>query len=370
MATSHYYSFTHDRGIVEFTDHDAEKTYRFNINSGEFVNLNTGKPVKGCPVGFGKFIESYCGDDLIVRLMYAVRQNARSYGLPVGNNGYILRDFTALTQIANLFVLLDRAQSLGATIGNRYWRVLDPTSLEELAKYFKDFAKYCRENENPTLCDFFENGGATYFAARNNLGKYHLSDDALNYLYEHRYELSDDKIQYAAYYMARGLYEFTGCSTMGYLRQFFSLCDKLGVEPPKEDFYRSFINFKREYEMRKKEIDAAALTRNYNRKRDALTFEMGDYCVVIPQTSDDFKREADSQHNCVFSTYLSQVVEGKTHVVFIRRKDALDKSVITCEVWNGHITQFLERYNCRPTDSELLAFKDAYQRHLADNWNK
>ena len=370
MATSHFYSFTHDRGIVEFTDHDAEKTYRFNINSGEFTNLNTGKPVKGCPVGFGKFIENYCGDDLIVRLMYQVRQNARAYGLPTGNNGYLLRDFTALTQIANFFVLLDKAQSLGATVGHRYWRVLDPTSLEELAKYFKDFAKYCRENDNPTICDFFENGGAVYFAARNNLGKYHLSDDALNYLYEHRYELSDDKIQYAAYYMARGLYEFTGCSTIGYLRQFFSLCDKLGVEPPKEDFYRSFINFKREYEMRKKEIDAAALTRNYNSKRNALTFEMGDYCVVIPQTSDDFKQEADSQHNCVFSTYLSQVVEGKTHVVFIRRKDALDKSVITCEVRNGYINQFLERYNCRPTDNDLLAFRDAYQRHLADNWNR
>ena len=370
MADTHTYSFTHDKGIVVFVDETAGRSYRFNINSGEFINLNTGKPVKGCPVGFGKFIEKYSGDDLIVRLMYQVRQNARNYSLPVGNNGYILRDFTSLTQIANFFVLLDRAQSLGATVGNRYWSVLNPTCLEELGKYFKDFAKYCRENNNPTLTDFFEDSGAIYFAARNNLDKYHLSRDALTYLYEHRNDFTADKLQYAAYYIGRGLYEFAGGATIGYLRQFFSLCDRLGIEPPKEDFYRSFINFKRDYEMRKKEIDAAALARNYNRKRDALTFEMGNYCVVIPQTTDDFQREADNQHNCVFSIYLPQVVEGKTHVVFVRRKDALDKSVITCEVRNGQIIQFLEKYNRRPTDDELRAFRDAYQRHLAVAWDK
>lgn len=370
MATSHYYSFTHDRGIVEFTDHDAEKTYRFNINSGEFTNLNTGKPVKGCPTGFGKFIEGYSGDDLIVRLMYQMRHDARSYGLPVGNNGYLLRDFTALTQVANLFVLVDKAQSLGATVGNRYWRALNPTNLAELDKYFKDFAKYCRNTENPTICDFFDNGGTIYFAARNNLDKYHLSEEAVNYLYEYRNDIPADKIPYAAYYIGRGLYDFAGRSTMGYLRQFFSLCDKLGVEPPKEDFYRTFINFKREYKMRKKEIDAAALRRTYESKRNALTFEMGDYCVVIPQTSEDFKREADAQHNCVFSSYLSMVLDGETHVVFVRRKDALDKSVVTCEVRNGFINQFLERWNARPTDDALIAFKDAYQRHLADTWHK
>lgn len=368
MANTHFYSFTRDKGIITFVDETADKSYLFNINRGELTSGATGKPIKSCPAGFGKFLENYYGDDLAVRLMGYARRDPRSYGLPTNANGYLLRDFACLTQIANLFNLLDRAQSLGASVGTSYWRVLSLESLRELEKYFKDFAKYCRSTENPTLGGFLNEDGAIYFAARHNLDKYHLTDDDVKFIYERRNDIPADKIPVAAYHIARGLRTFAGNSTMGYLRRYFELADKLGIDPPKEDFYRSFINMTREYEMRKQEIDMATLLRHYDKQREALSFENDKFMVVIPQTTQDFEREANSQHNCVFSMYLSKVLAGDTHVVFVRRKDAPNTSLITCEVRDGYIRQYLLRYNEHPTDDAMLNFRTKYAEHLAKTW--
>ena len=362
----HYYSFTREKNIIIFHDETADRTYHFDINSGKLTNAETARTLASCPAGFGKFLSNYNGEDCVLQLLNSVRTDPRDYGIHVG--GTVLRDFSRLQNLANLFMLMDKAQSLGATIGNYRWRVMRLDSLKELEQNFKDFAKYCRENENPSICDFLSDGGYEYYCHRFNLDKYHLSDNAKRYLYQNRTSIDASKIPYAAYYMARGLYEFCDRSTISYLNHFFRICDKLGIAPPKEDFYRAYINLNREYEMRKKEIDSATLRRVYDVQRNALSFEMGDYCVVIPQTTEDFQQEANSQHNCVYSMYLEKVLAGQTHVVFVRRKDALDKSVITCEVYNGRIVQFLKRYNNSPTEEDLIAFRNAYTNHLRACW--
>lgn len=365
----HYYSFTHDKGLVFFTDSGTDKTYCFNINHGTFTNTATGNPVKANPAGFGTFLKGYCGNDLVVQLLSHVRMYPHSYGLPFGARGGFLTDLTTIQQIANLFVLVDKIQSLGVPVGNRPWQVFQHKTLLELDKYFKDFAKYARTTPEPTISDFVQNSGITYFAARHNLDKYHLSESALHYLYNKREDIPEDKIQISAYYLGRGLYDFAGQGAFSYLRQFFNLCEKLDKEPPKEDFYRTFINFQREYNVRRKEIDAAKLRKNYDKKRNALSFEFGDYVAIIPETAEDFRREADAQQNCVFSMYLERVMDGRTYVVFVRRKDNPQHSLVTCEVHDSRIWQFLGACNRPVFEDNLLAFKDAYQKHLNETWN-
>lgn len=373
MAVSHTYSFSRNKGIITFTDHDTDKSYDFSINTGIMTNTATGKQVNSCPAGFGRFLENYNGEDCVVRFMDRVRRDPRAYGIPTDNNSYTLRNISRMANVVEFLTLLDRAQSLGAKIGGYHsWRVFDANSLRELNTYFKDFAKYCRETAEPTISDFMNEDGAQYYIRRNHLDSYHLTPEMQVAIYDRRDSIPLKDIPYYAYYLGRGVYDFFdgNSSAFNYIRNFLDLCKKLGVEPPKEDFFRSYINFKREYQMRKKEIDAAAIIRNYADKREALTFESENFMVVIPQTRDDFKAEADAQHNCVFSMYLDKVVNGETHVVFIRRKDNPTQSLITCEVRNGRIIQFLERYNCSPSDSALIAFRNAYQAHLYNLWNR
>lgn len=373
MAVYHTYSFSHHKGIITFTDHDVNRSYDFNINTGIMTNATTGRQINSYPVGLSNFLDRYDGEDCVVRFMGKARRNPRAYGIPADNNNYTLRNISRMANVVELLTLLDRAQSLGATIGDNYaWRVFQPNYLRELNTYFKEFAKYCRETVKPTISDFLNEDGAQYFIRRHRLDSYHLTPEMQMAIYNQRSSIPVEDIPYYAYYLGRGVYDFFDGTNNAFtkIHDFLNLCEKLGVEPPKEDFFRSYINLKREYQMRKKEIDAATIIRNYADKREALTFENEDFMVVIPQTSDDFQAEADAQHNCVFSMYLDRVINGYTHVVFVRRKDNPTQSLITCEVNNGKILQFLEKYNNCPTDPTLIAFKAAYQMHLNDLWNK
>lgn len=374
MAVSHDYTFSRNKGIITFIDHDADKSYDFNINTGIMTNATTGRQINSCPAGFGKFLENYHGEDCVVRFMDNARRSPYEYGIPVDNRYCVLRNISHMAYATEFLTVLDKAQSLGATLGTDYtWRVFEVNNLRELNTYFKDFAKYCRETDNPTIADFLDRDGAQYFIQRNHLDKYHLTHEMQMAIYNQRKNIPVEDIPYYAYYLGRGVYDFFEgniSSAFRYIRDFLELCKKMDVKPPKEDFFRSYINFKREYQMRKKEIDAAAIVRNYADKREALTFESEDFMVVIPQTSDDFKAEADAQHNCVFSMYLNRVINGETHVVFIRRKDNPTQSLITCEVRNGEIWQFLEKYNHAPSDPALIAFKTAYQMHLNNLWSE
>ena len=373
MAISHPYTFSRNKGIITFTDADTDKSYDFNINTGIMVNASTGKQINSCPAGFGRFLESYNGEDCVIRLMGAIRRSPRAFGIPMDNHAYILNNISGMANAIEFLALFDKAQSLGATIGdNHLWRVFDPDSLHEMNTYFKDFAKYCRETNKPTISDYLDRDGAQYFIRRNRLDSYHLTPEMQNAIYERRHNIPTEDIPYYAYYLGRGVYDFFDGAfpAFSYIHDFLVLCKKMNMEPPKEDFFRSFINLKREYEMRRKEIDAVAIVHNYANKREALSFEDENFMVVIPQTRDDFKAEADAQHNCVYSMYLEKVINGDTHVVFVRRKDNPTRSLITCEVRNGRIVQFLEKYNRSPSDPALDTFRVAYQSHLYNSWNK
>lgn len=106
----------------------------------------------------------------------------------------------------------------------------------------------------------------------------------------------------------------------------------------------------------------------------ALYFTFGEYTARPLLTPEAFHDEAEQQGNCVERMYMERVANRQTHVVQIRKTDNLEKSVITCEVSDhGAIRQYLKRFNAwclKGNDDDLLAFKEAYQKHLKANWRK
>lgn len=98
-------------------------------------------------------------------------------------------------------------------------------------------------------------------------------------------------------------------------------------------------------------------SRNYNRlkvvyKEEAFASRIdlslektfGDYIFVYPKSTQDIKDEAVQQNNCV-SSYISDVINGHCHILFLRRKEEPEKSLVTVEVRNGQICQALQRFN-------------------------
>lgn len=113
--------------------------------------------------------------------------------------------------------------------------------------------------------------------------------------------------------------------------------------------------------------------RNYNRLKEQFVEEdfkehmnkdmektFNDYCFIYPDCTQDIKDEAVSQNNCVAS-YIKKVINGECHILFLRKKDSPNKSLVTIEVRNDVIVQARQKFNY-PVTSE--------QQEVIDKWNK
>ena len=113
-------------------------------------------------------------------------------------------------------------------------------------------------------------------------------------------------------------------------------------------------------------------TRNYNRLKQKFEEDkfkaridknmeksFGDYTFIYPNTTQDIKDEAVRQNNCVAS-YVDRVIDGRCHILFLRKKDTPDKSLVTIEVRDGKIVQALQKFN-NPLTAE--------QQEVVNKWN-
>lgn len=113
--------------------------------------------------------------------------------------------------------------------------------------------------------------------------------------------------------------------------------------------------------------------RNYNRlkkefkedvfkKRITEEYEctFGDYKFIYPKSTQEIKDEAVQQNNCVAS-YIDDVIDEKCHIMFLRKKDSPNDSLVTIEIRNDRIVQAKRRFNEPVTEEDQKAI---------DAWNK
>lgn len=82
-------------------------------------------------------------------------------------------------------------------------------------------------------------------------------------------------------------------------------------------------------------------------------FSQGKYLMTVPQTGDEIIQEGEMQHICVgrFSMpYMENMSLGIGFVLFVREKEAPNKSFFTVEVRDGKVLQVRGKYNSAPSD--------------------
>lgn len=148
------------------------------------------------------------------------------------------------------------------------------------------------------------------------------------------------------------------------LNTYFDICKTFSETPNLNG------NFLTKYSemVRRRDAEKDNMFKYQQTKRD-LTFKHGSLIVIVPETIKELIKEGDAQHNCVGTYgYDKKVIEGRCNIVFIRHKDNLDQSYITCEIRpNGTIAQFLFAHNryCNEYGRDEHTFKNAYAKHLA-----
>lgn len=102
------------------------------------------------------------------------------------------------------------------------------------------------------------------------------------------------------------------------------------------------------------------------RVKPQMEHNIDDYTFIYPKTPQDIKDEAVQQNNCVAS-YIDRVIEGRCDIVFMRRKESPEHSLVTLEVVDGKVVQRKQRYNYDTTDEQdaVIAKWEAWLQNKA-----
>lgn len=162
---------------------------------------------------------------------------------------------------------------------------------------------------------------------------------------------------------------FNGRHYTDYLRMEYELKNEHKpsmVKYPK-NFMSAFHLIKSEYNAKKEIIDENKFKEQCDIHRD-LEYKDTKYQIVVPVHKKEIELEADELKHCVRS-YIGQVVNGKTLIVFCRSVKDLEKPLVTIEVRNGYITQAYGIHDTKP-DDDVLDFirKWSRQRDLKISW--
>ncbi len=111
-----------------------------------------------------------------------------------------------------------------------------------------------------------------------------------------------------------------------------------------------------EYILRSKEI-ALKQWELAAEKMKELEFKDDMYMIKIPTCIEDLAHEASQQHNCVLD-YFEKVERGEEQIVFLRKCEEEDKSLVTLEVLpGGRVGQVFRAFNTSPSEEEMEFIK-------------
>lgn len=157
-------------------------------------------------------------------------------------------------------------------------------------------------------------------------------------------------------YEALGLYE-----TVNYLMDYMDMNTQMGAT--KIDKYpkhlhtthdivvRNFNAFKIEHDKEKFN----------NVRREDLEYTQKDYSIIYPKCYTEIQKEGAQLSHCVAS-YVERVIKGETHILFLRKSDKLDDSLVTVEIRDDIIIQFRGAYN-RSLSPEEMEFLNRYAKN-------
>jgi hypothetical protein len=89
-------------------------------------------------------------------------------------------------------------------------------------------------------------------------------------------------------------------------------------------------------------------------QKPELEFNDKEYCMVIPKSSKEVVSEGTSLNHCV-SSYVDKIISGKTLILFLRKKERPENSLVTVEFKEKKIVQAKGSYN-RKIDEHELSF--------------
>ena len=363
-------------------DFEDGKTVKYDFATKTSIGKN-GKPVKNlCTQLRGLTIDELCDccvDEQYGKFLRFVKRNGAEYGCEISNIGTVLDRVPRFSKFEQIF-------SAGIE------EIIDYNFSYGINDIPKSLIKICKTHNiklSNQFLDFYKQNPDAYFLAYNSEYISLNDDDVYKLLTCYNTKYVGNRWEWTNYSRFINLIEEYGYTAkallmyIDHLKTFEAIEDMPWLLREIEDYARMMkeISLKFDKYPRHFLTTHKIAGRNYNRLKhqfDEVKFKnrinldmehtFGDYCFIYPKCIQDIKDESVQMSNCV-SSYVQKVIDGQCHILFLRRKDSPDKSLVTIEVRNNKIVQALQKYN-HPLTSEQQEIVDKWNRWYANKINK
>lgn len=364
-------------------DYEDGRTVKYDFATKTAIGIK-GKPVKNLCSQLSGFtldkIFDCCDDEKYAKFLRFVR-NSEMYSYSITNIGTILNKVPKYARFEQIF-----SAGIDDIIkdGKRFMYSINdiPKSLIKLCRKYpiklsNNTVKYYKENQdahyiayNLDYISFDFNDIYSVWNAKNRkwnceIGAYDYFSFFNKLVNEYEYNAKDLWL-----YLDR-IKTFEAIEDMEFLiRELYDYAKMMSQLSIKYNKYpRNFLTTHkiacRNYNRMKKEFSEELFQKRINKKYEC---SFGDYIFIYPKSTQDIKDEACMQNNCVAS-YIDRVIDGECHILFLRKKNKPNESLVTIEVVNNHIVQAKRKFNEPVTDKEQGVI-NAFNKKFANKEDK
>lgn len=364
-------------------DYEDGRTVKYDFATNTAIGIK-GKPVKNlCSQLRGFYLEQLfdcCDDKQYAKFLRFIR-NAESHSYLIDNIGTILDRVSKYAHFEQIFsagledIITDRCHF-------QYSINEIPKSLIKLCK------KYSIKISNEMVKYYKENQDAHYIAYTLDYFSLTLNDIYVIWSKEDsRWNNNNGEIEWYSFfnklvneygYNAKDLWlyldrikTFEAIEDMDFLiRELYDYASLMRELSLKYDKYpKNFLTTHkiacRNYSRMKKEFSEELFRKRINKQYEC---SFGDYVFIYPKSTQDIKDESVQMSNCV-SSYIDDVINGDCHILFLRKKNKPEESLVTIEVRNNRIVQARRRFNDDVTAEDQKAI-DAFNKKFTNKEDK
>lgn len=130
---------------------------------------------------------------------------------------------------------------------------------------------------------------------------------------------------------------------------------------PKEGIMEAHDKVQKEFTVNesKKLKEGIEITANKLMKYE---FENNELIIIPAKSNDDLVKESEELNHCV-RTYAQKVSEGKTGIMFVRKKGEIEKPYVTLELQGKRVTQVRAARNSMPPE-DVCNFIRVWEKHF------
>lgn len=342
---------------------DDGKVVKYDLSTGEMIGVK-GEPVKSLGSRFSNMSITNMIDSID-------SENYRNFLKFIDNKNGRISNFGTLLKKAKKFSNFEQVFSSGVVLDSRYSIFKSPPK--------QNFINFCKrydiiiKDDMPINYDKNPNFFNLMFSLKTNelnkTEKENILDS--NYYFDKIQSLinwgynNKALIVYLDYLETHEALNYSNAigTLYDYTRMMRRISNKFDKYP--RNLLTSHNIAIRNYGRLSRGYDENAFRRQVNLD---MEFSYNEYRIIYPKMVQDIKDEASQQHHCV-ATYIDSVIDGETNIVFLRKKEDIDKSLVTMEVKNNKVVQARGKFNRDLTQKEQEVV-DRYNQYLENKFNK